>query len=71
MDAHFEGAEERSRAAAEFLEPLGWDLYGTPSPAAVTSLREAADSAGVPLRVHAEFVSGFLRLGGGGHSGSN
>jgi quinol monooxygenase YgiN len=28
MDLHFEGSEERARAAYEHVEPLGWDVYG-------------------------------------------
>ena len=26
MDAHFEGADDRSRLALEFLEPVGWEF---------------------------------------------
>ena len=31
MDLHFEGAQERSQAAYQFLEPDGWDIYGAPA----------------------------------------
>jgi hypothetical protein len=31
MDLHFQGADERSRDAYEYLEPKGWELYGRPS----------------------------------------
>ncbi len=62
MDLHFEGAVERARAAYEYLEPLGWELYGSPSAAALESLRKAADSGGVALASHPEYLSGFLRL---------
>ena len=34
MDLHIEGADERARAAYEAIEPLGWEVYGTPSDAA-------------------------------------
>ena len=30
MDLHFVGSDERSRAAYEHIEPLGWELYGNP-----------------------------------------
>jgi hypothetical protein len=63
MDLHFEGADERARAAYEYLEPKGWELYGRPSQQALETLRQAASSAGVTLRVEPEYLGGFLRLG--------
>jgi quinol monooxygenase YgiN len=62
MDLHFVGADERSQAAYQYLEPLGWEVYGHPSPTALETLRQAADSAGVPLAPHPEYLAGFLRL---------
>jgi hypothetical protein len=61
MDLHFEGAEERARAAFESIEPRGWEVYGTPSDAALQSLRDAAGRAGVPLTVRPLFLGGFMR----------
>ena len=61
MDLHFEGADDRAQAAYEFIEPLGWEVYGTPSDAALLSLREAAKTAGVTLTVRPAFLGGFLR----------
>jgi len=63
MDLHFEGADERSRAAYEYLEPKGWELYGRPSQQALETLQQAATSAGVTLSVEPEYLDGFLRLG--------
>ena len=60
MDIHFQGAEERSRGAYEFMDPAGWEIYGTPS-AAVRMMRQAAASAGVVLTVQPEHLGGFLR----------
>jgi hypothetical protein len=62
MDLHFVGADERSRAAYEYLEPLGWEFYGKPSTAALETMRHAAASAGVSLALHPEYLDGFLRL---------
>lgn len=62
MDVHFEGADERAKAAYEVLEPEGWELYGSPSDAAVETLRQSAASARVPLHVYPEYVAGFVRL---------
>jgi hypothetical protein len=65
MDLHFEGAEERSKLAYEFLEPRGWEIYGRPSEAALEAMRRAAASAEVTLTVQAEYSGGFLRLSSG------
>jgi quinol monooxygenase YgiN len=62
MDIHFQGAEERSKAAYEFMDPAGWEIYGTPSDAASQMMRQAATSAGVALTVQPEYLGGFLRI---------
>jgi hypothetical protein len=62
MDEHFEGADQRSRAAYEFLRPAGYEVYGRPSDAALDVLRQAAESAGVAMTTRPELVAGFLRL---------
>ena len=62
MDAHFEGSDERARAAYELVVPLGWEFYGPMSDAALETMRHAADSSGATLSVHPEFVAGYLRL---------
>jgi hypothetical protein len=61
MDLHLQGAEERSRAAYEFMDPAGWEIYGTPSDAALRMMREAATSAAVTLTIQTEYLGGFLR----------
>jgi hypothetical protein len=61
MDLHFEGAEERARAAYESIEPRGWEVYGRPSDATLQTLREAARRADAPLTEHPAFLGGFLR----------
>ncbi len=60
MDLHFEGSDERS-AAYEFLQPDGWEIYGTPSDQVLGTMRNAAAGSGVELKVYAEHVAGFLR----------
>ncbi len=61
MDCHIEGSDDRSRAAYEFVEPRGWEVYGTPSDEALEMLRRAAASAGTALTIQPEFLAGFLR----------
>jgi hypothetical protein len=64
MDLHIEGAGERARAAYELIEPMGWEIYGQPSSAALGAMRAAAATAGVRLSVLPERVAGFLRSDG-------
>lgn len=65
MDLHFRGADERARAALEFMDPIGWEFYGRPTPGALDSVRQLADASGATLDEHPEFLSGFLRLADG------
>jgi hypothetical protein len=62
MDRHVEGSGDRSRAAYEFIEPRGWDVYGTPSDEARAMLQRAAASAGTSLTIQPEYLAGFLRV---------
>jgi quinol monooxygenase YgiN len=62
MDRHFEGSDDRTAAAFEVMTPLGWEIYGRPSDAALASMREGAEATGVPLIVLPDHVGGFLRL---------
>ena len=62
MDLHFDGADERAKAAYQYLEPRGWEIYGRPSEIVVESMRQAAAGAGVPLTFLPDHLGGFLRL---------
>jgi len=62
MDLHFEGADQRSAAAYELVEPAGWEVYGNPSEAAIDSLRGAAANSGVTITEQRDLAAGFLRL---------
>jgi len=66
MDLHFGGAQERSRAAFEFMDPIGWEVYGRPSDAALGTMRRMATAAGVPLTIQPDYLAGFMRLHAGG-----
>jgi len=62
MDLHFQGSDERGRAAYEYVDPAGWEFYGRPSQQAMETMRQAATSAGVTLSVEPDYLGGFLRL---------
>lgn len=62
MDLHFEGAAERSQAAYELFEPAGWEIYGTPGPAALEMIKRDAAEAGVSLTLAPDALGGFSRF---------
>lgn len=62
LDLHAEGAAQRSQAAYELFEPAGWEVYGTPSAAALEMIKSEAAKWGVPFTVEPESVGGFLRF---------
>ena len=64
MDAHFEGAADRSKAAFQYITPLGWEIFGPASDAAVAEIRGAAQAANVDLTLATQHVAGFLRVAG-------
>ena len=62
MDRHFEGAETRAEQAWQVMEREAWEIYGPASDQALTTMRRHAESAGVPLMAHTEYIAGFVRL---------
>jgi hypothetical protein len=65
FDLHNEGAAARTSAAYQLIEPDGWEVYGSPSAAALAMLEREAAQAGVTLTVQPGFIAGFLRLASG------
>jgi quinol monooxygenase YgiN len=61
LDLHFEGSDQRSQRAYEFIEPLGWEFYGSPSRPVLDAMHKTAAAAGVPLTINPDYVSGFFR----------
>ena len=62
MHRHWEGADERSQKAYEYLEPMGFEIYGPAGDQIVEGMRAEAAGAGATLTLWPEFVTGFLRL---------
>lgn len=63
FDAHLAGADERSSAAYEFIAPLGFELYGPASEAAVAMFRAAAEAGDLVFDHAPDLPAGFLRAG--------
>ena len=62
LDGHLDGSETRGEQAGQVMEREAWEIYGPASDQALTTMRRQAESAGVPLTAHAEYIAGFVRL---------
>ena len=61
MDLHFQGADERSGSAHEFIEPRHFEIYGSANAPAVARMRQEA-RPGIDLTVKPHNLAGFMRL---------
>jgi hypothetical protein len=61
MQLHWQGADERTQTAYQFIEPMAFEIYGWPGEQILEGMRGEA-TGGVTLTVMPEFVTGFLRL---------
>lgn len=62
MQLHWQGADERSRQAYQYIEPIGFEIYGSAGDEIVNGMEAEAARAGATLTLWPEFVTGFLRL---------
>jgi hypothetical protein len=65
MDLHFQGADERSEKAYEFIEPHHFEIYGMPSEQVLSGMRQQATRSGSDLIVKPQPLFGFIRLASG------
>ena len=62
MTLHWAGADERAELAYQYVEPIGFEIYGSPGEQIVEGMRAEAAAAGATLTLVPAFVTGFLRL---------
>ena len=62
MRLHWQGADERAQQAYEYVEPIGFEIYGSAGEQIVEGMRAEAAGGGATLTLWPEFVTGFLRL---------
>src|ERR671930_379377 len=65
MQLHWQGADERTQQAYQYLEPIGFEIYGDAGDQIVEGMRSEAAAAGATLTLQPEYVTGFLRLAPG------
>ena len=61
LTTHVFGADERSRAAYEHIQPAGWEVYGPAPEEFLAQLGDSALAAGVDLVIQPTALGGFLR----------
>lgn len=64
MDLHFQGADERSNKASEFIQPMRMEIYGVPNEGVLDQMKQIAES-GVSVNINPVILGGFLRLNEG------
>jgi hypothetical protein len=62
MRLHLQGTDERAQQAYEYVEPIGFEIYGSAGEQIVEGMRSEAAGGGATLTLWPEFVTGFLRL---------
>jgi hypothetical protein len=64
LDLQLQGADTRSKAAYQFIEPTSIEIYGTPNPYALEMMEKVAGS-GIAVSIKPGFIGGFIRPGSG------
>jgi quinol monooxygenase YgiN len=61
MDAHLDGADQRSPAAYQFIEPTAVEIYGSPSAKSIAIIR-AVVGGNVCISDYPEAIGGLIRF---------
>jgi hypothetical protein len=64
MDLQLQGADVRSKAAYQFIEPTSIEIYGTPSDFSM-EMMEKVSGSGIDVSVNPLFIGGFIRTKSG------
>ena len=59
-DLQIQGADERSKKTYEFIEPVGIEIFGVPSPDTFERMKKIAGS-GVAVSIYPHYIGGFIR----------
>jgi len=60
FDLQIQGADERSKKTYEFIEPIGIEIFGVPSPSTLERMKKIAGS-GVVVSISPHYMGGFIR----------
>ena len=60
LDLQIQGADERSKKAYEFIEPISIEIFGTPNSATLEMMKKIADPE-VSVKISPHYIGGFIR----------
>jgi hypothetical protein len=60
LDQQLQGADQRSKAASQFIKPIRIEIYGTPSMYALEMMTKVA-GLGIKVHIYADYLGGFIR----------
>ena len=61
MARHLEGVDERAAKALEFIDSVGYEIYGSPSEPVLERMQGFAQETGATLTVRPHHIAGYLR----------
>ena len=60
LDHQLQGADQRSKAAYQFIEPTRVEIYGIPNPYAMEMINKV-DGSRIEVSIKPQFIGGFIR----------
>lgn len=60
LDLQIQGADERSKKTYEFIDPIGIEIFGVPSPATLERMKKITGS-GITVSISPHYIGGFIR----------
>jgi hypothetical protein len=64
LDRQLQGADERSKLAYVYIQPLSMEIFGQPNPYALEMFQKVA-GRGIEVTIKPIFIGGFVRPGPG------
>ena len=61
LDLQIQGADERSKKAYEFIEPVSIEIFGAPNPVTLEKMKKIVGS-GIAVMISPNYMGGFIRL---------
>ena len=61
MARHLEGVDERVAKALEFIDSVGYEIYGSPSEPVLERMQGFAQETGATLTVRPYHIAGYIR----------
>jgi hypothetical protein len=64
MELHMQGVDELAKKAYEYVEILGFEIYGKPTEAVLERMMQIVGSA-ITLNIRPQLIGGYIRFNSG------